>query len=168
MNDSDGTTTSSPGPIPAATSARCSAAVHEETATAWPAPIAAANACSNSATRGPCATQPEATAAAAAAASSSPSHGRITGISHVRHPQLSARTAALLAPATMSPAAAALVQADLGFQPRRSAASDTSARRRVTAFTPRGGPNSSGRSLPITRSSACASSRGSSRSRCRC
>ena len=58
MNDSDGTTTSSPGPTRRTTSARCRAAVQEETATAWPAPSAAANACSNSATRGPCATQP--------------------------------------------------------------------------------------------------------------
>ena len=37
-------------------------------------------ACSNAATRGPCATHPEATASAAAAASSSPSQGRITGM----------------------------------------------------------------------------------------
>src|SRR5207247_1185500 len=66
MNDSDGATTSSPGPIPAAMSARCSAVVHEDTATACPAPSASANAASNRATRGPCATQPEATAAAAA------------------------------------------------------------------------------------------------------
>src|ERR1035441_4045618 len=72
MNDSDGTITSSPGPTDVTTRARCSAVVQEETATAWPTPTAAANFSSNSATRGPCATQPELTAAAAAAASSGP------------------------------------------------------------------------------------------------
>src|SRR6516164_7452151 len=65
MNDSDGTMTSSPGPTPAATSARCRAVVQEETATACAAPIDEANAASNSATRGPWATHPEETAAPA-------------------------------------------------------------------------------------------------------
>ena len=37
------------------------------------------------------------------------------------------------------------------FQPSRSAARETSASRRVTALTPRGGPNSSGRSLSMAR-----------------
>src|SRR5713101_4961201 len=113
MNESDGTTTSSPGPILATTRARCRAAVHEETATAWSAPIAEANACSNSATRGPCATHPEVTAAAAAAASSAPSHGRITGIIV----DLADRTsAAIAAPGPPSPSAAASLS-PLGFRP---------------------------------------------------
>jgi hypothetical protein len=80
MNDSEGTITSSPGPTDVATRARCSAVVQEDTATAWAAPNASANACSNSATRGPCVTHPEVTAAAAAAASSGPSQGCMTGI----------------------------------------------------------------------------------------
>src|SRR5436305_1034727 len=80
MNDNDGTTTSSPGPIPSTTIARCSPVVHEETATPCRAPTVDATAASNSATRGPCATQPDATAAAAASDSSEPKKGFITGI----------------------------------------------------------------------------------------
>src|SRR3954454_19159342 len=80
MNENDGTTTSSPGPIPSTTSARCRAVVQELTATPCSAPTSAANSRSKRATRGPWATQPERTASAAAWASSSPSRGNITGI----------------------------------------------------------------------------------------
>jgi hypothetical protein len=45
--------TSSPGPMPAATSARCSAAVPELTPTPWAAPEYAANSRSNAATSSP-------------------------------------------------------------------------------------------------------------------
>ncbi len=72
MNENDGTMTSSPGPIPHATNARCSAVVQELTATPSRAPTRAANFSSKLATRGPCATQPESTACAAASASASP------------------------------------------------------------------------------------------------
>jgi hypothetical protein len=80
MNEKEGTTTSSPGPTPQATSARCSAVVHELSATPWPAPTRAANSRSNRATRGPCATQPESTASRAASASRSSRYGIITGM----------------------------------------------------------------------------------------
>ena len=59
MNENDGTTTSSPGPTPATTRARCSAVVQLETATASSAPVNEANSRSNAATSGPWATQPE-------------------------------------------------------------------------------------------------------------
>src|SRR5258705_6122311 len=78
MNDNDGTITSSPARTPTAMRARCSPVVQELTATPWLAPTRSANLRSNSATRGPCATQPERTASAAARASSSPSMGSIT------------------------------------------------------------------------------------------
>ena len=68
------------GGTPATIMARCRPVVQEETATACPAPVASANAASNSATRGPCAIQPDVMASAAAAASSAPSNGRMTGI----------------------------------------------------------------------------------------
>src|SRR4051812_26268775 len=63
MNENDGTTTSSPAFTPSRYSARCRPVVHDDTATPWPAPLASANASSNSATRGPCATQPDRTTA---------------------------------------------------------------------------------------------------------
>ena len=47
------TRTSSPGPTPTSRSARCSAAVPEQTATAWGAPIARANSRSKASTCGP-------------------------------------------------------------------------------------------------------------------
>jgi hypothetical protein len=80
MNDSEGTITSSPGPTPTASMARCRPVVQELTAMPCAAPTRAANVSSNVATRGPCATQPERTASAAACASSSPSNGSITAI----------------------------------------------------------------------------------------
>src|SRR5664280_1035336 len=78
MNENDGTTTSSPGPIPATCSARCSAVVQDDTATAYGDCMRAANVSSNSLTRGPCATQPERRTSVTAATSSSPSHGCMT------------------------------------------------------------------------------------------
>jgi len=51
--------TSSPGPIPQTSIATWSAAVHDERATASPAPLYAAKACSKRATRGPVPIQPE-------------------------------------------------------------------------------------------------------------
>ncbi len=83
MNDSDGTTTSSPAPTPASRRARCSPVVQLDTATASVVPVRVENAASNSLTRGPWATHPDATAAAAASASSAPSSGFITGIIEV-------------------------------------------------------------------------------------
>ncbi len=53
MNEKDGTTTSSPAPTPATTSARCSAVVQFEVATACSASWASANLPSNSADPGP-------------------------------------------------------------------------------------------------------------------
>ena len=54
-----GTITSSPGPTPAASSARCSAAVPLLTAATWRTPRYSLNASSNSAVRGPMVSQPE-------------------------------------------------------------------------------------------------------------
>src|SRR5581483_6588355 len=67
--------TSSPGPIPIATSARCIAAVPDETAIACVAPAYSANRSSSSAARGPVVSQPERIASATAATSSSPTAG---------------------------------------------------------------------------------------------
>src|SRR5690348_10136490 len=67
--------TSSPGPIPRATSARCSAAVPEATASACSAPTYSANRRSSSAARGPVVSQPERIVSATAATSSSPTAG---------------------------------------------------------------------------------------------
>src|SRR5581483_11568083 len=67
--------TSSPGPIPIATSARCIAAVPDETATACSAPTYSAKRCSSSAARGPVVSQPDRIASATAAISSSPTAG---------------------------------------------------------------------------------------------
>ncbi len=68
--EKDGSTTSSPPCTPQTTSARWSPVVQLETATACPACCRWANASSNSATRGPWATQPDAMTAASAWASS--------------------------------------------------------------------------------------------------
>src|SRR6187402_641582 len=81
MNEWLTVTTSSPGPTPRATSARCSAVVQLDTAQACGAPTAAANSRSKAATSGPCVTQPERIARRAASASRSSSQGRATGIS---------------------------------------------------------------------------------------
>ena len=69
MNDIEGQMTSSLGPTPETTSDRCSAAVQLQTATASAVPQKAATARSNSATLGPCVTQPLSTVALAARAS---------------------------------------------------------------------------------------------------
>src|SRR4026209_1046512 len=80
MNDSDGTTTSSPAPIPYATNARWSAAVQDDGAARRGPPTRAHTARSKSATRRACATHPEARTSSSEASSSAPSHGRIPGI----------------------------------------------------------------------------------------
>ena len=67
----DGTTTSSPGPIPAASACRWSAAVPLATAIACAAPAYSANAASNSAMRGPMDSQPDRYVAAMASISAS-------------------------------------------------------------------------------------------------
>src|SRR5579884_554261 len=72
--------TSSPGPMPIATCARCSAAVQLETATACRAPIASAKAASNSWVRGPMVSHPERNVAATASRSSSENRRSKTGI----------------------------------------------------------------------------------------
>src|SRR6266700_1872485 len=53
-----GTITSSPGLTSNAATARCSAVVQELAATAWAAPVNAANRSSTALTNGPCTTQP--------------------------------------------------------------------------------------------------------------
>ena len=68
-------TTSSPGPIPAATSDRCSASVHDDVATAWGTPVRAAKRSSSSAVRGPDVSQPERSVATTDSTSSSPITG---------------------------------------------------------------------------------------------
>src|SRR5215469_11279715 len=70
MNDSDGTITSSPGPMPSAYNASASAVVQLETAIPASAPTTSAKRCSNSATFGPCETQPDAITAATTSPSS--------------------------------------------------------------------------------------------------
>ena len=72
--------TSSPGPTPATSKARCRAVVQLETAQAWRAPVKRANSVSKAATCGPCVSQPESTTAAAASASSRPIKGCAIGI----------------------------------------------------------------------------------------
>src|SRR4051794_37019120 len=67
--------TSSPGPIPSPTSARCIAAVPDETASACFAPTYAAKRRSSSSARGPVVSQPERIASVTAATSSSPTAG---------------------------------------------------------------------------------------------
>src|ERR1700733_15461924 len=72
--------TSSPGPTPQARSASWSAVLQEETATANSHPMYAANFSSNSATLGPCVTQPERSTSSTPCSSSTPMYGRATGI----------------------------------------------------------------------------------------
>ena len=72
----DGTTTSSPGPMPAASSPRCSALVPELTATqVWP-PTMAANSSSKAATSCPWTRRPLRSTCITAAVSSSPTWTR--------------------------------------------------------------------------------------------
>ena len=76
-----GTITSSPGPIPQASAARCRPAVAEFTAMASTSPpMKAANFCSNSRALGPVVSHPDRRTAVAAAISSSPMTGRKHGI----------------------------------------------------------------------------------------
>src|ERR671934_3118083 len=79
MNVKEGTITSSPGPTPIAASARWRPVVHEVVATPYFAPTYAATAFSNSATLGPCVTQPLLIDSYGARASSSPSDGFVIG-----------------------------------------------------------------------------------------
>ena len=72
--------TSSPAPMPAASSDRCSAAVHELTAIAFWAPTQAPNSRSNFCTRGPVVSQPDASVASTSFASPAPMAGRANGI----------------------------------------------------------------------------------------
>ena len=75
-----GTITSSPGPISSARSARCSAAVPDDTAAAWAVPTALAIAASNSSTFGPIVSWPVAITSSTAASSASPTSGRASRI----------------------------------------------------------------------------------------
>src|SRR6516162_6912403 len=77
MKVSDGTITSSPGPMPHACNTRKAPVVQLETPTACSAPHRSAKRRSNSANRGPPTTQPLRTTSAAAAASASPKQGRL-------------------------------------------------------------------------------------------
>ena len=72
--------TSSPGPIPLARRARCSAVVPEDVARACLAPVRPAKASSKAATRGPCASMPESSTSSTACFSRSPIQGREIGI----------------------------------------------------------------------------------------
>src|SRR5690606_22032791 len=89
---SEGTSTSSPGPIPAASRMRCSAAVQELTATQSGRPWAAAKASSKARTRGPIVIQPLSTTSDSAVFSSAPRTGSDT--SNIVSPQ----TRAMLTP----------------------------------------------------------------------
>src|SRR4030088_3615665 len=80
MNDKLGQRTSSPAPTPAATKARCSAVVQEETAMACFAPTYSAKRFSNSATRGPWLNHPLRNTSRTAVSSSLPTKGRATGM----------------------------------------------------------------------------------------
>ena len=93
-----GHSTSSPGLIPAAMSARCRAVVQDETATASAAPTYSANLRSNSATFGPWVTQPLLRTSTTASSSAAPNAGRLTGIIFVavRVHHASTTTAAVL------------------------------------------------------------------------
>jgi hypothetical protein len=71
-NVNDGTTTSSPGPMPAARRPRCSALVPEFTATQMRPPTTSANSDSKAATSAPWTSRPLASTAVAAAISSGP------------------------------------------------------------------------------------------------
>ena len=71
--------TSSPGPTPTASSARCSAAVHELTAIACLACAQAANSCSNSRTFCPVVSHPERRQVSTPSISSSPINGAANG-----------------------------------------------------------------------------------------
>src|SRR5205823_11834239 len=75
-NVSEGTTTSSPGDTPSVTSAACSAAVPEETATTCPAPTSSASLDSNSLVRFPIPSQRDSSTRRTASASASPTAGR--------------------------------------------------------------------------------------------
>src|SRR3979409_18465 len=79
MNVNDGTMTSSPGPTPAVTSARCRPVVHDVVAMPCFAPTYDATAFSNSATFGPWVTHPGLIDSYGARASSSPSDGFVIG-----------------------------------------------------------------------------------------
>src|SRR4051794_7079631 len=78
--ENEGRITSSPGPIPMPSSARCSAEVPELTATQCRPSTSAENSFSNAATSGPCATMPERRTRSTAARSSSPIRGWAAGI----------------------------------------------------------------------------------------
>ena len=78
----DGSTTSSPSPQPAARRAMCNAAVPFATANACGTSVAAANRCSNSATRGPMLHQPERTASSTARRRSSSTSTSESGTTH--------------------------------------------------------------------------------------
>src|SRR6185312_3756580 len=81
VNVSVGTITSSPGPMPHASAARCSPAVAEFTAIASTSlPMKAANFSSNSRALGPVVSHPDCSTAVAAAISASPMEGRKQGI----------------------------------------------------------------------------------------
>src|SRR3954453_19080261 len=79
-NENGDVTTSSPSPTPMARSARCSAAVPDDTALAYGAPTRAANASSKAVTRGPSDSWPERRTSSTACSSASPRTGRASGI----------------------------------------------------------------------------------------
>src|ERR671912_2395397 len=79
QNVSGVVTTSSPGPTPAASSERCSAAVHEFTAIACSAPVYSANDASKRCTRGPVDSHPDSSASTTSAISSGPIDGGANG-----------------------------------------------------------------------------------------
>src|SRR3954464_4391360 len=79
MKERLGHNTSSPGFTPPAISAKWSAVVQEDTATAYCAPTYAAKRFSNSPTFGPWLTQPLRSASSTAFSSAGPNDGRATG-----------------------------------------------------------------------------------------
>src|SRR5438067_12626426 len=110
MKEYDGQITSSPGPTPLATSARCSAVVHDVVATPYATPMRAATSVSNSATFGPWLTQPLLRTPATARASSSPNSGRVNGIIDWAALRLRLRRATLVRGATSRQDRAALLR----------------------------------------------------------
>ena len=119
----------------------------------------AANAASNSATRGPCATQPDSITSATAATSSVPSHGCITLMRVMTQAPIGRPRSRRAAAATTRPVGADPPRGrPAATKPRSRAAAVVSASRRVTPLTARSGPCSTSRSESIARSSASARS----------
>ena len=123
--------TSSPGPTPTASRARCSAVVQFDTAQACGRAGEAANSCSKAATSGPCVIQPERMTSAAASASCLADHGP-GDRDHAGGCRRAARPAR---PPPGDELVDALLEVDFASKPSSSRRLRSSARRRGTGFT---------------------------------